>query len=126
MWLAYLAGCLIIVVLLLSTRQYDFAWETTILSEPMYVGMARLIALPVRQWGSPYRTPRRSAPAAGPAGAVIAEARAWGSLLIGCIVVYGLLPKGLALLVSVMALLRARSRYRLDPATSALFACTAA
>ena len=50
-WLAYLAGCLVVVVLLLSTRQYDFAWETTILSEPVYVRMARLIALPVQALG---------------------------------------------------------------------------
>jgi Protein of unknown function (DUF2868) len=117
MWLAYLASCLIIVVLLLSTRQYDFAWETTILSEPMYVGMARLIALPVQAMG--FAVPDAAQIGASRwtgQGAVIAEAReAWGSLLIGCIVVYGLLPRGLALLVSVMALLRARSRYRLDP-----------
>ena len=51
MWLAYLAGCLAIVILLLSTRQYDFVWETTILSEPVYVEMARLIALPVQALG---------------------------------------------------------------------------
>jgi uncharacterized protein DUF2868 len=117
MWLAYLAGCLIIVVLLLSTRQYDFAWETTILSEPVYIRIARLIAVPVQAMGF-------AVPDAAQIGAsrwtgqstVIAGAReAWGNLLIGCIVVYGILPRGLALLVSVMALLRARSRYRLDP-----------
>ena len=51
MWLAYLAGCLGAVVLLLGTRQYDFAWETTILSEPVYVEIARLIAVPVRGAG---------------------------------------------------------------------------
>jgi hypothetical protein len=117
MWLAYLAGCLTLVLLLLSTRQYDFAWETTILSEPVYVKIARLIAWPVQTLGFP-------APDAQQIGAtrwtgkgpLPAEAReAWGGLLIGCIVVYGLLPRGLALLVSIAALLRARSRYRLDP-----------
>jgi hypothetical protein len=115
-WLAYLAGCLIVVVLLLSTRQYDFAWETTILSEPVYVRMARLIALPVQALGFAVPDPEQiSASRWTGKGAVIAEAReAWGNLLIGCIVVYGLLPRGLALLVSVTALLRARSRYRLD------------
>ena len=115
-WLAYLAGCLVVVVLLLSTRQYDFAWETTILSEPAYVRMVRLIALPVQALGF-------AVPDAGQIGAsrwtgkgaVVAEAReAWGSLLIGCIVVYGLLPRGLALVATIGALLRARSRYRLD------------
>jgi hypothetical protein len=116
MWLAYLAACLIIVVLLLSTRQYDFAWETTILSEPVYVGMARLIALPVQAIG--FAVPDAAQIGASRwigRGAVVAEAReAWGSLLIGCIVVYGLLPRGLALLFSVTVLLRGRSRYRLN------------
>jgi Protein of unknown function (DUF2868) len=104
MWLAYLAGCLIVVVLLLSTRQYDFAWETTILSEPVYVRVARLIALPVQALGFAVPDAEQiSASRWTGKGAVIAEAReAWGSLLIGCIVVYGLLPRG-------------RSRYRLDP-----------
>ena len=115
-WLAYLSGCLSVVVLLLSTRQYDFVWETTILSEPVYVWMVRLIALPVQALGF-------AVPDAAQIGAsrwtgqiaVIAGAReAWGSLLIGCMVVYGLVPRGLALLVSVAALLRARSAYRLD------------
>ena len=116
MWLAYLAGCLAALVLLLSTRQYDFAWETTILSEPVYVQMARLIALPVQALGfaGPDAAQIGGSRWTG-GGAVVAGAReAWGSLLIGCIVVYGLLPRGLALLISVAALLRARSRYRLD------------
>src|SRR5512132_46519 len=115
-WLAYLSGCLGVLVLLLSTRQYDFAWETTILSEPVYVRMVRLIALAVQALG--FAVPDAAQIGASRwtgKGAIVAEAReAWGSLLIGCIVVYGLLPRGLALVATIGALLRARSRYRLD------------
>ena len=109
-----------IVILLLSTRQYDFVWETTILSEPIYVEMARLIAMPVQALGFAVPDAAQIGASRWTGGAVAAGGReAWGSLLIGCIVVYGLLPRALALLISVTAVLRA-SQYRLDPATSVM------
>ena len=96
MWLAYLSGCLIVLVLLLSTRQYDFAWETTILSDRSYVALTRAIASAPEALGFTIPDRRRSPPATGPGRAQPpAESReAWGGLLIGCIVVYGMLPRG--------------------------------
>jgi hypothetical protein len=115
-WLAFLTGCLALVLLLLSTRQYDFSWETTILSERAYVTLTRLIAVLPEAFGFPapdagqISASGRETAAAAPAGA----RQVWAGLLVGCLVVYGLLPRGLALAVSVAALARGRRQYRLD------------
>lgn len=115
LWLCYLAGCLGAVLLLLGTRQYDFAWETTILSERAYMTMAGIIAAPVEMLGFEIPDPAQVAGSRRTGSGQVFDARErWGGLLVGCLVVYGLLPRGFALLVSVGALLRARSRYRLD------------
>ena len=115
LWLAYLAGCLGIVLLLLGTRQYDFAWETTILSERAYVAVARAISAPVEALGFAVPDPEQVAGSRRTgSGQVFAGRDRWGGLLVGCLVVYGVLPRSLALLVSLGALFRARSRYKLD------------
>lgn len=115
LWLSYLAGCLGAVLLLLGTRQYDFAWETTILSERAYMTMARMIAAPVEILGFDVPDPAQVAGSRRTGSGQVFDARErWGGLLVGCLVVYGLVPRGVALLVSLGALLRARSRYRLD------------
>lgn len=117
MWMAYLAGCLGMVLLLLGTRQYDFVWETTILSERAYVAIARVLSAPVEALGFPVpdATQITGSRWTRP-GELFTGRERWGGLLVGCLVVYGVLPRALALLVSLAALLRARSDYRLDTA----------
>ena len=44
LWFGYLAGCSAMVFLLLSTRQVNFAWETTILSAEDYIALTRALA----------------------------------------------------------------------------------
>ena len=115
MWLAYLAGCLGMVLLLLGTRQYDFVWETTILSERAYVAIARVLAAPVELLGFPVPDAAQiSGSRWTHPGTLFTGRERWGGLLVGCLVVYGALPRVLALLVSVAGLLRARAAYRLD------------
>jgi Protein of unknown function (DUF2868) len=116
-WLAFLTSCFAFVVLLLSTRQYDFAWETTILSKTAFLSLTRLIAAPVAAFGFPVPDDGQIIASrwTGQGEPFTAAARdAWGGLFMGCIVVYGLLPRGLALTLSLVALLRARARFRLD------------
>ena len=117
MWMAYLAGCLGAVLLLLGTRQYDFVWETTILSERAYVAIARVLAAPVEMLGFPVPDAAQIAGSRWTRpGELFGGRERWGGLLVGCLVVYGVLPRVLALLVSLAALQRARASYRLDTA----------
>lgn len=116
LWLAFLSGSLVLVILLLSIRQYTFAWETTILSDQSYIALTRLIA-----WGPEalgFLTPDAQQIAASHwthDGTPPATAReAWSGLLIGSLVVYGWLPRAGLLVFCLLARRRAAGRWRLE------------
>ncbi|MBK8176539.1 MAG: DUF2868 domain-containing protein [Rhodospirillales bacterium] len=116
LWIAFLTGCILSALIMLGTRQYDFAWETTILSEPAYITATRTLATPLDALG--FAVPDAEQVAASrwrAEGKAFGESRiAWGGLLIGCLLLYGLAPRSVALLVSLIALSCARRRFRLD------------
>jgi hypothetical protein len=119
-WLAFLGGCLTLVLLILSTKQYRFAWETTILSQPAYVILTRALATVPDALG--FATPEPGQVAAsqwtGQGQPSSSGSDAWAGLLVGCILVYGVLPRALLLLFSLLARHRAKTRFRLDTALS--------
>lgn len=116
-WLAFLTGALLAGLVMLSTRQYLFVWETTILPgsavatmiETLVAGPAALgFAVPD---SAMIATARLSGPADLPAAA---DAPAWASFWIGGVLVYGLLPRlGVLLLSLGLALWRLRG-WQLD------------
>jgi hypothetical protein len=117
-WLVFLAALLAMALFLLSTRSYVFVWETTILSADTYVPLTRWLAAAPALFGfpAPGADDIRASQWIG-RGELAAVARdSWAGLLVGCIVVYGIVPR-LALLVLCL-LLRARAghRFRLDTA----------
>ena len=105
LWLAFLVGCLAMMLLTLSARQYSFAWETTILAESNYMALAGAIGKLPAAMGFPVPDPGQVAASRWTgAGQPAAETReAWAGLLVGSIVAYGLLPRGIVLLVSLAA-----------------------
>ena len=115
-WLAYLSACLIMCVFLLSVRQYDFGWQTTILSAEAYIQLTTaLAALP--SWLG-FSTPDAAQiaasqwPHAQPANSTADSA--WSGLLLGSIVAYGLLPRALLLLFCLWRRRRCLQRFQLD------------
>ncbi|TVQ53551.1 MAG: DUF2868 domain-containing protein [Phycisphaerales bacterium] len=118
-WFSFNVGVLLTLVVLLSTRQYVFTWETTILSEREYVNLTQMIgAIPdalgiavpdeeliiASQW-----TGDRTV------GPQVAEAAtAWAGFLAGAIVVYGFAPRVLLLGLSLSLRRTAQNRYRID------------
>lgn len=115
-WLAALGGMLAVTLLMLSARQFDFVWETTILPDEGFIKLTeRLQDLPARLGlGSLDRetilASRRAAERAPPPGA----RRGWSTLLIGSLIAYGMLPRIALLAFSLLMLGRSRGRYRLD------------
>lgn len=116
LWLAYLLGALAAIVLLLSTKEFTFTWETTILSETSYIRMTEAIAALPALIGFP--APEAADVAASQKGVSAAAAErvraAWAGLLIGSLAVYGALPRFALLIVSLLAAGRAARRCHLD------------
>jgi hypothetical protein len=115
LWLAYLLGVLVVLLLHFSTREYAFSWETTILAERHYQAATEVLAVLPGWLGFP--VPDASMVAESRQSSVTmatATSHAWAGLVLGCIVVYGILPRAVALLFSALAARRAVGRIRLD------------
>lgn len=120
-WLLFDISLLVTTVVLLGVRQYDFAWETTILSPETYVRITEIIAWLPSMFGFLVPTLEQIQQAqfdpANPGGfpGADAEARsAWSSFLIGSIILYGIMPR-LLLTAASLGKVRASTRgFRLD------------
>lgn len=119
-WLAYLLGVLAALLLHFSTREYSFNWETTILAEQHYLAATQLLGTLPGWLGFPVPDAHTVAASSrefeGTIGetAAVAARRAWAGMLLGCLLVYGTLPRIAALLVSVLAARRATARISID------------
>jgi hypothetical protein len=115
-WLSFLTGCLALVILILSTKHYSFAWETTILSERTYIALTRTIAGLPEILGFMTPDARQIADSHWPQNTESFEEsrEAWSGLLIGSIIAYGILPRAILLLLCLLIRQRAAVRFRLD------------
>lgn len=113
-WLAFGVGALLATVLLLSFRQYDFFWGTTLLSEESFMALMQLIAAPAQAWGwISMDTELMRASRLG--GEVVVSAREyWSGFLLSMLVIYGILPRLVFLLLSGVYAWRSLLQLRLD------------
>lgn len=109
LWLAYLTGSLIMAAFLLSVQQYQFIWQTTILSANTYTQLTELLAYLPALLG--FTTPIADQISTGQG---LAAASAWSSLLLGCIVAYGIVPRTILLLLCVVLRRRRLEQFHLD------------
>ncbi|MCH8343375.1 MAG: DUF2868 domain-containing protein [Planctomycetes bacterium] len=115
-WLAFNVGCLVLLIIMLSTRHYTFTWETTILSSRTYMQLTRAVAFLPHSIGFPTPSAQQIDAAQWPIDSQVAqESRgAWSGLLLGSVVVYGLAPRLLLLGLCLDRSRRGRVRWRLD------------
>ncbi|NNM26865.1 MAG: DUF2868 domain-containing protein, partial [Phycisphaerales bacterium] len=115
-WVAANVGCLIVLLVLLSTKRYVFNWETTILDASSYQSITRVIAAAPAAFGLPTPSREQIAASEGDAdAATLGTARvAWSGLLVGSVLLYGLVPRALLLAVCLGARRAALRRWRLD------------
>lgn len=115
-WLVFLAALLAMVLLLLSTRSYIFVWETTILSADTYVPLTRWLASVPALFGfsAPDPDDIRASQWLGRGEQAAIARDAWAGLLVGCIVVYGVVPRLVLLAACLLLRARAGRRFRLD------------
>lgn len=115
-WSAYLLGGLVGLLLLFTTRQFDFVWESTLLGGEAFVHITQWLAPPLAQLGLPVPDAAQIL-ASGSGGAhpdAAATRRAWALFLLGCVLIYGLLPRLLAGGICLLAEWRLRARERLE------------
>lgn len=93
-WALSFAVVLAVLLFAFAFRSYTLAWETTILSPATFVAGVRMLSLAPGWLGFPVPDAALALASAGDAD----SRRAWAWWLIGCVAVYGLLPRVLCLL----------------------------
>ena len=113
LWTLTLCSALLTLLVLLSTRRYGFVWETTILSDTVFVSLTealgRLPALLGLSMPDAEMVRRAAAPDAFPA-----DRQVWSAWLLAALVTYGILPRALLWATSQWRWQRFRARFRLD------------
>lgn len=140
LWLVALLSALLLTLVLLATRRYGFAWETTLLGSDTFVSLTHALgAIPALMgFAVPSAEIIR---ASGDAALPIEAARhAWAGWLLGVLLVFGILPR---LLLALFCLWRWQAgqkhlqldlslpgysllRERLQPSSERLGVCDAA
>lgn len=102
-WTVAFISLLLTLLAVLSARRYDFSWQTTLLTPDTFVHLAAILGWAPAHLG--FATPPADiVRASNGLHALPDTARAlWSSWLMGCVVVYGLLPRlaGLALCLTM-------------------------
>lgn len=109
-WCVATMSAIVVMLLALSARHFTFAWQTTLLSADVFVWLTQKMGWLPSTLG--FLTPDTEVIHNS---GIIASShpdaqRAWSSWLIGCVVVYGLIPRLLFFLVSLWMIARARQR----------------
>src|SRR5690606_32772141 len=113
-WLLALLSALVTLIAMLSTRRYGFVWETTLLSPDTFVALTHALGwLPsLIGFATPDAALIRASDGLQP---LLPQAQAiWSSWLLGCVLMYGMLPRLLALALCTLVVAVRRKRFSLD------------
>ncbi len=114
-WLAYLTAGLILLILLMLAKQYNFIWGTTLLPENSLPKLTEGLGRPLTLIGLEMPDSQQITTSRLGSGRQDAETRsAWARFLIGVLLFYGLLPRLLLLALSILMLKWSEYRFKLD------------
>ncbi|MDD2892857.1 MAG: DUF2868 domain-containing protein, partial [Halothiobacillaceae bacterium] len=115
LWLLALAAAVLGLLLMLATQRHVFVWETTILPGSVFVEFVTLLGKLPALLGFATPSPEIIL-ASGSSHTTQSELarHAWASWLIGCMLLYGLLPRLLALALSFGLWKHGLAKLRLD------------
>ena len=116
LWLAYLSAGLGVLVAVLITRQFDFVWGTTLLSDEAFVQLTSILGQPLQSLGFAAPSAQQVMETRIGAGYQLsAEHRYnWAQFLIGALLVFGIIPRLILWLISRALLGVAKSQFVLD------------
>lgn len=113
-WTTGLLSLLLTLLAILSARRYQFNWETTLLSPDRFVAITHSLGWLPAKLGFPVPTEAIIRASNGLQSLPESAHALWSGWLIGCVVVYGLLPRLAGLLASAWVLRHRFKRLSLD------------
>ena len=114
-WLTYLAVGLVLLVLMMTAKQYNFVWGTTLLPESSLPRLTESLGRPLVALGLEMPDSQQILASRMGGSKQNAQTRAaWARFLIGVLLVYGLLPRMLLLAFSWTMLKWSERSFRLD------------
>lgn len=114
-WTLALAGALLTLLGMLATRRYTFQWETTLLSPDTFVVLVHGLGWLPSLLGFPQPSAEVIRNSSGLLSLPESAHAIWSVWLIGLVVVYGLLPRIAALILSALVVRRRLARLAIDP-----------
>ncbi|MDN3987596.1 DUF2868 domain-containing protein [Zwartia vadi] len=114
LWMTILLSAAVVMLFTLSTRQYDFVWETTVLPSSFFVQLIGWLSV-IPSWFGFAVPDSESIRISGTLSTDNTEALRllWSQWLLGCLTIYGILPRAFLFMLSLIVVLK-RSR-RINP-----------
>lgn len=114
-WLTYLSAGLVLLILLMLARQYNFIWGTTLLPDSTLPKLTQMLGAPLEAMGLNIPDDPQTVASRIGAGKQDAETRtAWAAFLIGTLLVYGIFPRLVMLGLSWIMQKWSERRFKLD------------
>jgi len=114
-WLTYLIVGLVLLILLMMAKQYNFIWGTTLLPDNSLPRLTQILGAPLEAMGLKIPDDSQTVASRIGAGRQDAETRgAWANFLIGSLLIYGILPRLLLLGLSLLMQKWSEYRFKLD------------
>lgn len=110
LWLIALVTAFVVTIALLMARSYQFSWETTLLSPASFVWLTQALGTLPHMFGFAMPDAQAIRLSDGVQTVDASVQTLWSSWLLGVIVVYGILPRALALIVSIWRVHRLAAR----------------
>ena len=114
-WLTYLSAGMVLLILLMLAKQYDFIWGTTLLPDSTLPKLTQVLGTPLEAMGLKIPDdPQMIASRIGISKQDAQTRMAWATFLIGVLLVYGILPRLLVLGLSLVMQKWSERRFKLD------------
>lgn len=114
-WIAAFIGALLTLLILLSTRNYSFYWATTLLTDDAIINLSKIIGYIPAILGLSMPDSIAITASLNNINSSNEIHSQWSVWLIGCIIVWGLLPRLIALFFCLLSLLSKFNKLKIDP-----------
>lgn len=114
-WLTYLIAGMVLLILLMLAKQYNFIWGTTLLPDSTLPRLTQILGTPLEAMGLKIPDDPQTVASRIGVSKQDAETRmAWATFLIGTLLVYGIFPRLLVLGLSLVMQKWSEHRFKLD------------